>query len=427
MKSIFKVLLFWGIGMSAQFTVKVKSPNGFLPNEAVIYYLNGSKDILATKGKQIENVWNFNVPKEYKGIMKVYFPTYNTSLTFVSNNKNVEMSFSVVNNKVSIVQYNDLENKLFFEMQDWQKKKEQLLAALNQIQTYYKKESEFGSALQKEISYLNSDFKYDALEYPFLDYYFKNYNRFLSESPNKVKPSNEEIIQFLYSSSAYLETSSLLRPILILYLGNASKSNVGEMVDKLLSKVDIETPRGQIILSELIDIFNVYNIKDLKEKYLKEAQALKCTIHERLGKTLLSNQLTAVGQKIPNQSFFNPTNTKAKTLHDVKADKKVVIFWSSTCPHCEKEISEMFNKYSVLRAQNIEIVGFSLDVDSKSYSDKVKILPWINDSELKGWYSSYVDTYNVHGTPTFYVLDKSNTILSSPDNFSAVLDFLGIK
>ena len=76
---------------------------------------------------------------------------------------------------------------------------------------------------------------------------------------------------FLYSSSAYLETSSLLRPILILYLGNASKSNVGEMVDKLLTKVDIETPRGQIILSELIDIFNVYNIKDLKEKYLKEA------------------------------------------------------------------------------------------------------------------------------------------------------------
>jgi hypothetical protein len=52
-------------------------------------------------------------------------------------------------------------------------------------------------------------------------------------------------------------------------------------------------------------------------------------------------------------------------------------------------------------------------------------LPWINDTELKGWYSSYVDTYNIHATPTFYIVDASNKILATPDNFVEVLVFLG--
>lgn len=427
MKSFIIGVLLFCININAQFTVKAVPPKDFVVNEAILYYLSGSKDMLASVGKQTGNVWTFIVPKDYRGMMKVYFPTYNTSLTFITENKDVEVAFSTVNNKINTVKYNDDYNNLFIEMQDWQKKKEQLLGAFNQIQSYYNKDSEFGNALQKEINYLSSDFTYEIEKNPFLDYYYKNYNKFLLEGTGKTKPTNEEIIQFLYNSGAYLETSSLLRPILILFLGNTTKGTIAEMVDQLLNKVDIETPRGQIILSELIDIFNVYNITDLKEKYLKEAQSLKCTIHERLGTTIKSNNATAIGQKMPNQRFYNPINTKEKSLYEVKAKTKVVIFWSSTCPHCEKEISEMFNKYSLLKTNNVEVIGFSLDTDEKNYLDKAKILPWINDSELKGWYSSYVDKYNVHGTPTFYILNQENIILSSPNNFSGVLDFLRLK
>ena len=124
---------------------------------------------------------------------------------------------------------------------------------------------------------------------------------------------------------------------------------------------------------------------------------------------------------------MSPLNTKAKSLHEVKADKKVLIFWASTCSHCEKEIGEMMTKYAELKSKNIEVVGFSLDTDKAAYADKVKLLPWINDTELKGWYSSYLETYNIHATPTFYVVDASNKIVATPDNFLEVLNFLGLK
>ena len=412
---------------SAQFTVKVESPKDFSFNEAYLYTVNGSKDILIDKAEKKNNTWQFQVKNSYLGFLKVYFPQANTSLNLVSENKNVDLKFSVKNNKVQQIDYYDEVNNIFYSIQDQQKKREQILPALYQIQNFYKENSEFGVALKNEVSNLNSDIVFDSEKHPFISYYFKTYQNFLQESAGKKNPTNDEIITFLNNTQNYLETSSLLKPILMVFLSNTSRSSLGDEVDKLLTAVNVETPRGQTILSELIEIFNVYSIKDLKEKYLTEAKNLKCTINDRLANTIKSNANTEIGKIIPNNTFLNPVNTKVKSLHDVKADKKIIILWSSTCSHCEKEIGEMVLQYNKLKDKNIEVIGLSLDSEAKSYSDKVKMLPWINDTELKGWYSSYVDTYNVHATPTFYIVDAKNKIIANPDNFSEILELLQLK
>ena len=412
---------------SAQFTIKVESPKDFSFNEAYLYTVNGSKDILIDKAEKKNNTWQFQVKNSYLGFLKVYFPQANTSLNLVSENKNVDLKFTVKNNKVQQIDYKDEVNNIFYSIQDQQKKREQILPALYQIQNFYKENSDFGVALKNEISNLSADIVFDSDKHPFLSYYFKTYQNFLQESAGKKNPTNDEIISFLNNTQNYLETSSLLKPILMVFLSNTSRSNLGDEVDKLLTAVNVETPRGQTILSELIEIFNVYSIKDLKEKYLTEAKNLKCTINDRLANTIKSNANTEIGKIIPNNTFLNPVNTKVKSLHDVKADKKIIILWSSTCSHCEKEIGEMVLQYNKLKEKNIEVVGLSLDSDAKSYSDKVKMLPWINDTELKGWYSSYVDTYNVHATPTFYIVDAKNKIIANPDNFSEILELLQLK
>ena len=412
---------------SAQFTVKVESPKDFSFNEAYLYTVNGSKDILIDKAEKKNNTWQFQVKNSYLGFLKVYFPQANTSLNLVSENKNVDLKFSVKNNKVQQIDYYDEVNNIFYSIQDQQKKREQILPALYQIQNFYKENSDFGVALKNEVSNLSADIVFDSDKHPFLSYYFKTYQNFLQESVGKKNPTNDEIISFLNNTQNYLETSSLLKSILMVFLSNTSRSSLGDEVDKLLTAVNVETPRGQTILSELIEIFNVYSIKDLKEKYLTEAKNLKCTINDRLANTIKSNANTEIGKIIPNNTFLNPVNTKVKSLHDVKADKKIIILWSSTCSHCEKEIGEMVLQYNKLKEKNIEVVGLSLDSDAKSYSDKVKMLPWINDTELKGWYSSYVDTYNVHATPTFYIVDAKNKIIANPDNFSEILELLQLK
>lgn len=420
-------LLFVAAFFKAQFSVNVKAPSDFNASEAYLYKLNGSKDLIIDKAIKKNNAWDFNVKEKYEGMMKIFFPEANSSVSFVTENSNVSLSFTSKNGKVAKTDYFDDVNKIFYGLQDQQKKKEQILPALYQIVTFYREDSPFGKALNDEINNLNSPIQYNKSEHTYIDYYVNNYSKFLSETAGVKSPKNDDIINFLNTSNNFLETSSLLRPILISFLSNSNKASLNVETDKLLKTVNIETPRGQTILSELIEIFNVYSIKDLKEKYLTEAKNLKCTINDRLANTIKSNANTEIGKIIPNNTFLNPVNTKVKSLHDVKADKKIIILWSSTCSHCEKEIGEMVLQYNKLKEKNIEVVGLSLDSDAKSYSDKVKMLPWINDTELKGWYSSYVDTYNVHATPTFYIVDAKNKIIANPDNFSEILELLQLK
>ena len=88
------------------------------------------------------------------------------------------------------------------------------------------------------------------------------------------------------------------------------------------------------------------------------------------------------------------------------------------------ELPIILENYKKLKQKNIEVVAFALDTDMKLYKEKTAPLPWINDTELKGWQSSYAETYNVHATPTYYVLDKNNKIIEKPANFSAFLSTL---
>ncbi|MBP2618751.1 peroxiredoxin family protein [Chryseobacterium jejuense] len=415
--------------LQAQFTVTVQTPSDFKDQDAILYTLNGSKDIIVTKEQSKNNIWTFKYPNNYMGMMKIYFPTTNNTVSFISENKNVNIKLDIQNNKVKDVTYLDEANELMSKQQEGSQKKELILPALSQIKEYYKDNTDFGKALKTEIDRLSgTTTSFDAAKHPFISYYNTNYSKFLGNPTDSTKkPDQEGIINFLDKSNDMLESSSLLRPVLVAYLNSGGNTNVTASVDKLLDRLKVETPRGQTVLSELIDIFDVYQMDDFKTKYLGLAKNLKCTINDRLASTLKSNANIEMGAIFPNNKFQSATNTTAKSIHDVKADKKVIVFWSSTCSHCETELPKLLEKYNDLKAKNIQVIALSLDVDKDAYSKKIAAFPWINDSELRGWNSSYVDTYNVHATPTYFILDANNKIINKPDHVGNVLEYFKLK
>lgn len=415
--------------LQAQLTVTVQTPADFKDKDAILYTLNGSKDIIVTKEQSKNNTWTFKYPNNYMGMMKIYFPTTNNTVSFISENKNVNIKLDIQNNKVKDVAYLDEANELMSKQQEGSQKKELILPALSQIKEYYKDNTDFGKALKVEIDRLSgTSTSIDAAKHPFIAYYNANYRKFLGNPTDGTKkPDQDEIINFLDKSNDMLESSSLLRPVLVAYLNSGGNTNVGGSVDKLLDRLKVETPRGQTVLSELIDIFDVYQMDDFKTKYLGLAKNLKCTINDRLASTLKSNANIEMGAVFPNNKFQSATNTTAKSIHDVKADKKVIVFWSSTCSHCETELPKLLEKYNDLKAKNVQVIAFSLDVDQNSYSKKIAAFPWINDSELRGWNSSYVDTYNVHATPTYFILDANNKIINKPEHVGNVLEYFTLK
>ena len=130
--------------INAQFSVNIQSQPDFNEQEAILYTLNGSKDIIVTKEKSKGNVWTFKYPKNYSGMMKVYFPNTNNSVSFISENKNISIKLDTKANKIQNIIYQDESNELMNSIQESSQKKEIILPALVQIKEYYKDNTDFG-------------------------------------------------------------------------------------------------------------------------------------------------------------------------------------------------------------------------------------------------------------------------------------------
>ena len=410
----------------AQFNVSMNVNSDFPGKEAVLYTLDGSKDMLVGKEIRKGNQFTFKVAKSYSGMLKLYFPDTNMTLNMISENKDIKIDAVGTAKKFSSVNYLDNSNKLMNDVQDYQKKREAIFPALLQIKDYYSS-GEFANALDKEINRLEVAPKVDAAVNPFVAFYNTNYNKYLVEQADVKKPTQDEVVKFVSNSNQMLESSSLLRPILVAYLNGGGNANIEKSVRTMIDALNVETPRGQTVLSEFIDIFDAYGMTDYKTKFLKEATSLKCTINDRLANTIKVNKDTEIGAKFPNYTFDKVKGTSAKSLYDVKADKKVIVFWSSTCSHCEKEIPQFIEKYNGMKKENIEIIAVSLDTDAAVYNQKISAFPWINTTELRGWNSSFVQMYNISATPTYFILDSNNKIISRPDHIQDVFNDLKLK
>lgn len=399
--------------LSAQFKIDIEAPTTLSDKKIIIYTLNGSKDILVAHSERNKGKWNINIGKPYKGMIKAFFPESNQSINFISENKNIEMKLSIHQNKIAGADFTDTSNKNWKGATQEHQKKEVILPILQQIKNFYNDQSAFDVAISKEIERING-IKNQAQSGSFLQFYLDN-SKYASETSSLSK---DDYKNFLINSGEMLESSSLMRPTLINFLKTTSLNEI----DQLLEDANLETSRGQTILSELLTIFEMYGLETEKKKYYEKATALTCTINDHLKKNLSTIKNTSVGATFQDYTFSpSVKNTKVKKLSQVKANKKLVFFWSSTCPHCLSELPIILENYQNLKKKSIEIIGLSLDKDKKSYEEKANGLPWINDSELKGWQSSYSEKYNVYATPTYYVLDSQNKIIDKPANFSTFL------
>ncbi|MEJ8586334.1 AhpC/TSA family protein [Riemerella anatipestifer] len=421
-----KTILLGGIFLygitSAQFKVNIEASDTFSNQEVILYTLNGSKDYIAGKAKKTNGKWSYTIPNSYIGMMRAYFPENDKSFSFISENKDISVKLDTDNKTINKINFLDEANNTMQYLIKEKQKKEKILPVLVQIRDIYNDNSSFNEALKLEIKKLEQSDLKDYSNHPFISYYWDN-----AKYLNREDPKND-YINFLANTGELLETSSLLKPVLINFISSVPRNQVISQTNALLDKVNIESPRGQTILAELLDIFDAYGFNTEKEKYFQLASNLKCSINKNLESSLENIKSTLVGSTFKDYTFSKSViNTKSKKLSDIKSNKKLILFWSSECPHCVAELPLILENYNKLKSNNIEVIGLSLDTNAESYQETVKNLPWINDSELKGWNSSYTETYNINATPSYFLLDSNNKILSKPNSFSEFLHENNLK
>ncbi|MDE5544718.1 MAG: TlpA family protein disulfide reductase, partial [Bacteroidales bacterium] len=126
---------------------------------------------------------------------------------------------------------------------------------------------------------------------------------------------------------------------------------------------------------------------------------------------------TTIGQ--PNQNWVSVFSSPKRY--------SVIIFWSLTCGHCKKAMPLWHKLYEEKgKSLDFEVFAVCKDFDVpawKSYIRDHNLLGWVN---LNGKESNldYNDAWDITTTPTVYVVDRQNRIVTKKIEPDYLEDFL---
>lgn len=124
---------------------------------------------------------------------------------------------------------------------------------------------------------------------------------------------------------------------------------------------------------------------------------------------LVSNQLISQPDFASNFIFEAIDGEKVVLSDILKQRKAILLFWTTWCPYCRKELSRM-NKFYTENKEKVQVVGIDIQ-ENKSRVEKfirdMKIsLPIVIDSD-----GNIARTYQVIGIPTIIVIDIDSKII----------------
>ncbi|HPE55287.1 MAG TPA: redoxin domain-containing protein [Bacteroidales bacterium] len=190
-------------------------------------------------------------------------------------------------------------------------------------------------------------------------------------------------------------------------------------VDKIMYKAMDNSIVYQFIVEYLVGGFEKYHF-DLVLDYIAENYAPEQCENENavsdLETRLKKYALLSVGKQAPEIEIAD-SEGKPVSLYEIKSKYTLLIFWSSTCPHCVQTLPEIEKLYnSSLQSKDLTIFTVSLDTEEAAWKEALKgnYLDWINTCSFKGWNTKAAVDYNVYATPTMFLLDKEKKILAKP-------------
>lgn len=139
----------------------------------------------------------------------------------------------------------------------------------------------------------------------------------------------------------------------------------------------------------------------------------------------------SLGSVAPNFSWTVEEGEAEKTkwLSQLDfANTYILVFWSSTCSHCLREIPklhEFVSKYSKEELQviavGLEDEAFGWDIESRKFPEFIHVLG------LGKWDNEIGNSYDVSSTPTYFILDKDKKIIAKPETLEELEQFINNK
>ncbi len=188
------------------------------------------------------------------------------------------------------------------------------------------------------------------------------------------------------------------------YYNNYVKKN-NNVISQLLFLTDLRFALKTNTLRKILDdtpekFKNTPYYKDLEKKY-----------------SILKN--LSIGSIAPE--IVNPdTLGNNLALSSLRGKYVLLDFWASWCSPCRKENPWVKKAYNRFHQKGFDVYAVSLDYQKykNNWLKAIKQdkLPWHHVSVLKGWKDPAVETYNIRGIPSPFLLDPEGKIIAKGDS-----------
>ena len=391
----------------------------------------GKKYVAQSKFVEGNLVFKLN-EKATKGIYKLVYAVpqneYNFDLIY-NGKEDIELTFSL-NNGVTFIKSS--ENILLFSYLN------KLTSLGKLLEVEYKKDKINRKAIttifdrQRELQIIYEEKSNGLLVNHFIKAN-KPYIPIKYESiSNYLKNQTSNYFENIDFSDKILQSSSLLLDKSLAYIssvvskGFIKQKNYNYNIDQVVAKIKITNPDFQkVFLEKMWRKFVSYNqIKSanyLAEKYL--IPLANQQNDKNLALKLYQFKNLSIGNSAPDFILDESSQKKLSAL-DV-AENYILVFWSSGCSHCLKELPQLHSLSQKLNSTKYKVVAVGLEENNTKWSSEVKKFPnFFNAIKLQKWNNKVVMDYALTSTPTYFVLDQNKKFKFKPEGLEDLKAYL---
>jgi peroxiredoxin len=167
------------------------------------------------------------------------------------------------------------------------------------------------------------------------------------------------------------------------------------------------------LVKEMIKSKSVLKKSDIKNLFSDLPKEFKKTKDAKLLEKYISlPEIPRNGDKFIDISQVTPEGI-SESISNHLGKLTILEFWSSGCPACIWEHERLRDLYNTYHDKGLNIIGISGDDTYNDWIGGIKrdSIPWINISDLKGWYNEAFLIYGVKYTPNLILLDEKGLVI----------------
>ena len=200
-------------------------------------------------------------------------------------------------------------------------------------------------------------------------------------------------------------------------------SEMNRAADKIIENTKTNAVVGDFIVDFMMRGFEMLELNEVLQ-HISETYtpSVPCSDDDKstLKRRLDSQKMTA-GTAAPTFTLVDAAGDSI-SLTNIASKYKLIIFWASWCPHCEQLLPDIYQWY-LNRDMDVEVIAVSIDENQDEWRAFVQErgYDWVNCIEPYKWSGKVATAYNIYATPTMFLLDNENNIISKPLTFDEFL------